>query len=369
MTLAAAFCLGQFHFAVADLLLTSDRIDEEGPSDLTLPAMGRVDCLPKEHRTVRGLTQKLCVISDDFVAAFAGDLRKGRIGIRGLHKMAQQGPVTPASLQEFARRGGALLNGVALVGMVVESDTRAFNFEINGERFLCDYVGEVVAAGSGVYLLRLIFDMGRIGPSGFEQLPPGLRALSKVASLCGLLFQDEHATGLPVLEARTGGAYEIACFREGRFVKQEVTFVLWHINVTDGRVDVKEPMLFVKTKYSGHLLLCNVARWTCQPDGSMPIWNLGVYAIPPAFPHAEEEVTETPASIGFASEIVQHTVLVLKDETHVRVFSVVETGGSALNPRMSAAQFEFSHDLGFLQLLQRHVEARMDEPWEDLRQM
>ena len=327
MTLATAFVLEERPFVFSDLLITFDIGEEQ--HGLSLPATGLVAELPRIRPRVHGLRQKLVVVADNLVVAFAGDVLHAIAGLQALRAMAEGGPLTWPAVHGFFQ-SRLSLRRVALVGFFSEhvhgDEYLMRRIQVRGETIDVGYVGKIDVAGTGTDLMVEICQY--IGTSGFERLPNGLRQLCKVVSMCGALTRQEHATNLSIVHAATGGAYEIAHFEDGRFQKVEITFVVWYVNLLEAQIDVKQPFLIIKSLYVQDDLVLNCARWTCEADGSEQRWNLSTHAIPPGYRDRVVNKLPRPEEIGFESPITQHAILLmLGDESEL--FSVIEPGRSS----------------------------------------
>ena len=327
MTLAAAFALEGVPLVLSDLLITFEGGTEQ--PGVTLPA---VDLQTVANRPgVHGLRQKLFVVSNRVAIAYAsGDVVRTIVGLRGLRDLAASRDLTCDEVVTFLRDRRSL-QASAFVGFHVtprrDGSIYVQRIQVRGTSFDAGYAGEVHAVGSGLGFLATAVQ--GINESGFPRLPWGLRQLCKAVSLCGSLTREEHATGSPITAA-TGGAFEVCGYGPAGFVKAEVTFVAWYVHVDEQEaVDVRYPVLLVKSLYVGDVLVLNCARWSCNPDGSCQRWTIQTHSVPPAYEDAGDPTVIQRAYLGFDSNLTQHSILVMRGEQSA-LTSIVETGQSGL---------------------------------------
>lgn len=330
MTLAAALILNGVPVVMSDLLITFER----GPEDrrLSLPATGPLPLLSGPRRMIHGLRQKLFIVANNLVIAYAsGDVDRTVAGLEGLRSLAATRSLAWDEVETFllTRRS---LAGDGFVGFFAEAsfdgNFRIRRIQVRGESFITGNMGVVDAVGSGVDLLREA--CGRIGE--FGTLPSGFQALSKVASMCGFITRWEHAVQEPVTLYSTGGAFEIAYFRGGKFQKAELTFAVWDAEVEGGNIRLKGPFVMIKTKYLGDVLLIDCARADCEAtQNAFVTYKLHTHICPPPYSRSHDPTVALPKYIDFSSQLTQHSILISRGEDR-DLTCLVETGPSGLSP-------------------------------------
>lgn len=357
MTLAAALVLNGIPVVMSDLLITFER----GPEDqrLSLPATGPLPLLSGPRRKIHGLRQKLFIVAENLVIAYAsGDVDRTVAGLEGLRSLAATRALAWDEVEKFllTRRS---LAGDGFVGFFAEplldGGFHIRRIQVRGESFNAGDMGAVDAVGSGVDLLREV--CVRIGE--FGALPPGLQALSKVASVCGIITRWEHAVQEPVTWYSTGAAFEIACFRDGKFQKAELTFAVWDAEVEGGNIRLNGPFLMIKTKYLGDVLLVDCARANCESTHDDFVkYELNTHVCPAPYNRSPDPTAALPQYIDFSSELTQHSILISRGEDR-ELTCVVETGPSGLSPVDAQGGFHAPIPVspGLLELLFAAIDA------------
>ena len=158
MTLVATAVIDDVPIIFSDMLITF----KDGPTNnaLELPAWGEVGRLQGDQK-VEGIWQKICIITDTLVVAYAGDTRLARIVIRRLKELAGQQTITVQLLDNFRLRYLKLFVNLSIIEFLI-SEQRADGATLtrvcwNAQLVNDPGLGEIALAGKGAALLRDIF--------------------------------------------------------------------------------------------------------------------------------------------------------------------------------------------------------------------
>jgi len=213
MTIIAGIPIQRFRILIGDILLSSPI---PGDRTLSVPTQGEVNSLYPKGVTfnVSGLRQKICVISDTLVIAWAGSYLAAQIVVNDLIGRERKHPFTVESLvrffnelDSFVKQAG--VSFIAIISNPVTKDARfiAYNsawFTSKNENF-----GDVFFCGSGGNDFVQLF-------GGVEQEVIKLVDNNKIIGVLDIatfiisVLLSQDFTNLNSLSKYYGGGYELA---------------------------------------------------------------------------------------------------------------------------------------------------------------
>lgn len=310
MTVVAAFVIDTHPVVFGDLLISG--VETLG---LSLPIVGPVAGLPSNDEGLYGLRQKIAIISDTCVVAFAGDVFRAQLAIKYLRKRAAEGPITREVVDHFFMHRAPMLTTVALVGFLTgknENGQWFIPFSHNAETFDGGELGHVEAAGRGVKDIRNWAALGTLSQLDGSIPSSRDRVTAKILMLAGLQLRAEHANGSPIVESLCGGGYEIAFMEDGRFQKvDDVSYVIWDAEVVGGDVAIKHPFAIVRQTYVDDVALIRSIRFDGRPDnGEVEVTHRDWKVVLPAYKDVPGVPIPTPEEVSLNARITCHVFLV-----------------------------------------------------------
>ena len=221
---------------------------------------------------ILGLNQKVVLLGDNCVIAWAGNIEFARTVIRALRAIASNAPLSLPVIESYlAQLDPTLRDEVAFIGWVRDGEL-FHQFWYRAAAAKSAMFGQVSAGGSGaIDFVTLAAEI-----SGGTWNAPGRaltgleRALSSMLSATSLLLQAELSSKSNLVHY-FGGGYEIATFIGDKFTKVgDIAFVFWMAHVTDGQVALSGPWFVLKQDYAGesvllHLLLMRPGEISTDP--------------------------------------------------------------------------------------------------------
>jgi len=261
MTLIAAAGLDTYPVVFGDLLI-SDPGRSDAVRDIPLAAAVTSIFPAGSDWSILGLDQKVVLLGDNCVIAWAGNVVFARTVITELRALASQAPLSMPIIQTcLAHLDPTLKDQVSFVGWVRDGEV-FHQFWYRADIAESAMFGRVSAGGSAA----TDFVMLASQISGGSWNEPGRalagleRAISSMLSATSLLLRAELSSENNLLQY-FGGGYEIATFIGDKFAKLgDIAFVFWMANVTDGEVALSGPWLVLKQDYADDFLLLHVLR-------------------------------------------------------------------------------------------------------------
>jgi hypothetical protein len=261
MTLIAAAGLDTYPVVFGDLLISGPERSGSAP-DISLAGAVTSVFPAGSDWSIFGLNQKVVLLGDNCVIAWAGNVVFARTVIAGLRALASQAPLSLPSIEKYlAELDPTMKDQVSFVGWV-RGDNVFHQFWYRADIVESALFGRVSAGGSAA----TDFVMLASQISGGAWNAPGLAlaglelAISSMLSATSLLLRAELSSENNLLQY-FGGGYEIATFVGDKFAKVgDIAFVFWMANVTDGEVALSGPWLVLKEDYADDFLLLHVLR-------------------------------------------------------------------------------------------------------------
>lgn len=261
MTLIAAAGVDTYPAIFGSLLISGP--ERPGPVP-DVPLVGEGTNVPPagSESSIPGLNQKLVLLADNCVIAWAGTVVLARTIIGELHAIASKSPLSLPIIDTYLSQLDPKVNDeVSFVGWVKDGDT-FHQFWYRADTAEGAMFGRISAGGSGA--TDFVKHASQISGGTWNvpsQALTGLeRPISSMLSATSLLLRAELSSESS-LRHFCGGSYEIATVIHGKFAKLgDIAFVFWMADVTDGQVAVSGPQFIVKQDYAGEFLLLRVLR-------------------------------------------------------------------------------------------------------------
>lgn len=257
---------------ISDVAISND--SELDTRRAVLPSIGSITNFYEEDGwTITALQQKMAIIDESLVLAWAGSPIGGGIIVDYLKAAFREGPVSAASVNAYLRS--------CADQEVKDSQFLGWKAEANGGfSAICSQNSEAVYGGRTTYLggtgdmsVRQILRAKRGWNSQPSQGPRYQVSLAcnEAMMMVSSLIRSEQADGYPLLHY-FGGAYEIAYFDGRRFRKRgNITYAVWDAEVWldslsgRSRCSFSHPFLVLTQHYYGTRLVLKAFRF---PEGS-----------------------------------------------------------------------------------------------------
>ena len=261
MTLIAAVGLDTYPVVFGDLLISSTERPGSVPDISLAGALTSVFPAGSDW-SILGLNQKVVLLDDHCVIAWAGTAAFARTVIEELRALASKAPLTITIIKAYlAELDPAVEDQVSFVGWVKEGEV-FHHFWYRADIAESPMFGRISAGGSAAtdfVTLASQISGGSWNASGRAMI--GLeRAISSMLSATSLLLRAELSSENNLLQY-SGGGYEIATFIGGKFSKVgDIAFVFWMAHPAVGEVALSGPWLVLKQDYADDILLLHVLR-------------------------------------------------------------------------------------------------------------
>lgn len=259
MTLIAAVGLDTYPVVFGDLLISGA---EQPSAGANVALVGRAtNVFPSgSAEPALGLDQKVVLLGDHCVIAWAGNVEFARALITELRAFAANAPLSLPVIETcLSELDPIARDQVTFIGWVKDGEV-FHQFWYRAAIAESAMFGQVRAGGSGA--MDFVTLAAQI--SGGTWNAPGRsltgleRAISSMLSATSLLLQAE-LSGQSNLLHYFGGGYEIATFIGDKFAKLgDIAFVFWMAHVTDGQVGLSGPWFVLKQDYAGESLLLHM---------------------------------------------------------------------------------------------------------------
>jgi hypothetical protein len=304
MTLIARFSIREAPIVVGDVLLSSER---KTGLRTNLPLVGDINQILANQglRFEVSFAQKVNILSDRLVVAWAGPMDQAERALRVLSNATSSGQIT--NKYDIARELEAIdpekVDKVQLVGMLiidVSGDQitgspfswRVSNTEVTG-------IGTVHAAGSGKEeFIRLLAktDWTLGGTANEHQV---------AHSILAALVNMEYRQGGTIVN-RWGGGFEAVTFSldSGRFQKVgDILHTFWKADTCKPDEVLVTPMYY-KTAYWRDALVVRSARFDVHADSTFHLAENSLELIPPLLKDVGEYDLEELGSVDFSHKVL-----------------------------------------------------------------
>lgn len=364
MTVIAAFNVQGCPIVFGDLLTTAET--ESGDRMVAVPAVGDVrDFFEGSGWTITGLAQKVVIISQSCVVAWAGSWIAAKLVISQLRKIASDTTLTADNVLSFLQQHPDLKqHPISLMGWVRE-DRGLKPFWYHAEDvFDGGKLGVVSTAGTGAHALREFAEIVRQSPfKSTGRVNAGATAVSTALSLAGVLLRAELHGGdaAPTLRCMFGGGYEIASYLNGEFRKVgDLTFVVWEAQIGNEGVKISLPQLLIKQQYLHDVLLLRSAR--VKENGGHPeIFDEQYHAVLPMYEISNAILAEDLINVSLQSRLLCHCFLVHSSnevEIYVRVQHCAPSSELTMTIEDSSGKVVLGFNNAFLQEVAKELIER-----------
>jgi hypothetical protein len=329
VTVIACFALHGVPLVFADLLLTGLQTGQTRP--IAVPTIGDAqDFFGDSGWAVRGLRQKIAVVSPNCVIAWAGDYLGARIAISGIGERARCGHLSSDDVLTYLKQECALeRHPASFVGFTLESGVvRQFGFQ--AEQYNSPTLGAVGCAGTGTSAIRDFStwlqeaEWRHTKPSAVN---PTLDAVARTLALGGMLLESEfrgRAAATTILNM-FGGGYEIAVLESGNFRKvDDLTYVFWYARLVPGGVEIARPALIIKQRYLREHLLLRAIHVAPDPSGQELVQDDQRHSISPVCTTSWEPSIDDLSKIELQSRLFCHCVIVSEGGSLSGMYTLVE---------------------------------------------
>jgi hypothetical protein len=298
MTLIARSEINGIPFYTADTLLSSAvEPDSMGlvrgkHKTIAIPAATDINAFltSDSKRTITGMVQKLNILSDRLIVAWAGSLVQARAMLRDLAALDKSSDVLTDELVREVIEGVPEheRNDLVLIGSISRKDPHG-RILVSHFHYRAEMVSEVgeehVVAGTGrPEFMEFLSDMR---PTLSERLKcVGSGQFESVERLGFLAFG--HFVGQDIVRGNNlrdwwGGAFEVATFREGSFRKLTESTVILFFQLTESERQLLLEMIpiLIKYDYVDDSLFIQQLRGEFSADTTLASMSYGLYLCTP----------------------------------------------------------------------------------------
>jgi hypothetical protein len=295
MTLISTLVIDKYPILIGDILISG--IENLGDK-VSIPTIGNVhEVFPEGSGfTITGLRQKINLISDDCVIAWAGDMLPAMLVIKELREIAAKELISFDRLSEYfnnIREDIQNLGHFQITGWVKEpKGLRSFGFPYCN-RYNSSESSHIITYGTGsemLYesLINFTFSSNLINgsPNVLES------AVVKTLARSSVFLQHEMMTNNSLLNF-FGGGYEIATLVNGKFQKVgDITYVFWQVQKIGDTIQVLFPIAVFKYEYLNDILLIRSAHFKEDPNNKSQLSvDDSLYLVQPLYrPITKEEI-------------------------------------------------------------------------------
>jgi len=266
MTLVAVAESNKWPVLFGDLLIS--RTDRPPNSGIHLPTQDLTSLDEEETGPfISGLTQKLCVVTENLAVGWSGTKIYARTVIQDMMELFKPGyPVTLRDVEKFFESiDYPEAKEVRMVGMVLAHD-KLGRFGRKAEKTTSPLFDEIRFAGSGSrHFLHMLknFDISTLAETG--EPPDLLRTIGKTLLLSSYLIGDEIDTGSN-LSSFYGGGFEIVSINNGKFEKfGNITYLFWGVELlSPNELNLWVHPLAIKFSYNNDILLIRRTEFVRQ---------------------------------------------------------------------------------------------------------
>ncbi|TWO69504.1 hypothetical protein FN976_19660 [Caenimonas sedimenti] len=363
MTAIAALSCGEIPVVIGDLLVTRATVI---PGAVPIPALGDASDFFGGAWAIAGLKQKVVLVNDDCVIAWAGSWVSARVALHDLREwLGYRVPSADEVVKFFQRHTDVKAHGNEFVGWVHEGGyVRQFGYQ--AERQYNTRFGTIVAGGSGSFAMReAAAHAPRIAPQF------GHANAVDIAQLTGHLFgsmllraEFHGGDAAPTIRHFFGGGYEVAHRTDGRFAKLgDVTFYIWEAAFSGEDLRLSAPQFVLKQDYCGDFLLIRSVQVKEDGSGRLTIAEEQRHVIEPMIFAAEPaDLGSRLSNLELQSSVSVHCIAVRGTVDPTLAF-VVERVGMLDRPNFSVSEgqgkVEFRIEQQFLSRISDQIKGEL----------
>ena len=312
MTIIMGYTVGIVPIVMGDILVTREGAFDSAFNRL---AFGRMDDKAPAHVTM--LRQKVNIINDNVILAWAGDFFQARAAFRHITETLERRPEAADDIRAvIAAIPEAERDDLSLIGFIRNPASTKFFFE-GIKRIDVQALQNAVVAGSGMgYVGQLIGELEYSYRTGRNvDMPDPIKAVLYAMEIAAKAAGMEHASGENLVDC-WGGAIEVASFEQERAKKlSDALYLFWDFHTeAGGRLELVPK--FVKVEYHNDLLVIFLLTGR-GPSRKELTFDVGVWGVPPLLSsYHKGEVVQVPRPT-FAHDFLCSQV-VLRTGTAVR---------------------------------------------------
>lgn len=269
MTLVARFKVADTFTWIGDLLVTQE-VPEGQPIATPLADNANVQ-MPDRKFYVCDLTQKVNLLSDRLLVAFAGDGAQARDVAETLSNIANLPELSPDLIKRVLdavepHRKDAL----TLIGAISNADdTGIYNFAMHADKFYGGPFGWVLAGGSGAESFKQTLGQFAGGIAQFDGIASTAQRASCIGLMLATTFYGREFSSMDNLVEAWGGGFEVIVRRDNAFRKLDnIVYLFWSvIDNADGSHTLRLMHKIVKCNYWGDTLLMRVVELIGDENG------------------------------------------------------------------------------------------------------
>jgi len=274
MTLISRFLPGGHPVYLGDLLISVPADISVPPLDI--PAADNINALlPKgAPRKVKSLVQKLNLLHDRLIVAWAGSVYQARVVLRDLQQLALSGIISLRAIGDLlARLPDSETNDLYLLGTLItpEGDRSLLEHFNVGDLQTASVNGtDLVATGTGANaFLNLAPQVLTIPPPFAEPERTPSWAVGVGCMAAANFIGHEILNGSNILDS-WGGGFEIATFDQGKFRKiGNILHVFWRLESDARGVRLALIPKFIKYDYLDDALC--IQKYECKFVGDAAV--------------------------------------------------------------------------------------------------
>ncbi|TWB28671.1 hypothetical protein [Nitrospirillum viridazoti] len=335
MTLILGYTFHDSPILIGDVLLSNDGSSDELFNTPTYNNVNIYMNKRKAHAHVTGMKQKVNILSDKLIIAWAGSYVQARAVMRELKEFHKKGEITQLNIMGYMEKIPPEDSwNLSLIGFI-RGETHTSYFYRDAIRLEHKYLSNVLIAGSGFHHMAQILSECEM-PTTAEELQIFDNNYMAMATMNGLWLAAQ-ATGIEVMTGenfldRWGGAIKIAMFNAGKAAKiGNILYTFW--DSIDNGQKIKHLKIrnhFIKTEYQDDMLVTRTLReYESTPT---PKFQEKICAIPPILSTRikGERISVYRPSLNY--DYISSTIMHWKDNRIENVFSSVHKFGISEKP-------------------------------------
>lgn len=326
MTVIAAFQFPDYPMVMSDMLLSGP---ERPDTNTSLPVVGDVRNIFPEGSgwTLTGLVQKMAIVADNCVVAWAGSRLGAQAAIRSLKELAQDTPLNSEIVREFMANlpEDTLRLGISLLGFVKdEGGFTKIAHEPDVELELADGTPACLAGTGAALFGRFLSSSHKSRIRGVDaNVHPAQLAYELGLQTAGVHLRMENANDDQLLQF-FGGFYEVAVWNGERFTKDRgVTYILWEGN-EPSRKGFARPSLIITTNYIDDVLLLKSQPLIWTSKDKFNIGQVQLHVSSPVYERAKFDPILTPKDIDHRTPWMCHCILAMRRDGTVRKLAITD---------------------------------------------
>lgn len=259
MTLIASFTINGYPIIIGDLLISSQA---GAIKPCRIPTVGEITNIFPDISTFVpvGLSQKVIIVDDDFVLAWAGNKLQATVAVNIIFERNTHCKLDAKSILELLREfeEDQDFNELSLICMVKEGD-KISRSSLRARHLQTNNFGELIVSGTGADCDSIFWYLNQLEQNIIEEDPIGSAVgsiLTYFASLMSVEMFKPSKNFVHNLYHYYGGGYEIATYINSRITKiDEIAYWYFIAEPEDQHVNLKlAPSKAFKYSYKNNIL-------------------------------------------------------------------------------------------------------------------